>query len=141
MIGALVAKLSAKSAYDSLNRRDISSFISSWAEDAIFIFPGEVPISGKHQGKQNIEIIFQTFLAQFPRFNFSIKNILVKNIFDLIGTNVIAVEWDIAGENKDGAEFSNSGVSIIEIRGMKARQVQDYFFDYKRLQEAWGEPT
>jgi len=141
MIGALVAKLIAKSAYDSLNRRDISSFLSGWADDAIFIFPGEVPISGTHQGKQNIEKIFQTFLAQFPHFKFSIKNILVKNLFDLVGTNVIAVEWDIAGENKDGVIFSNSGVSIIEIRGMKARQVQDYFFNYTNLQKAWGEPT
>ncbi|MGW8247306.1 MAG: nuclear transport factor 2 family protein [Acidiferrobacterales bacterium] len=138
MIGTLVARLSAKAAYNSLNRRDISAFLSGWAEDATFIFPGEVPISGTHQGKQNIEKIFQTFLAQFPRFNFSLKNILVKNVFDLIGSNVIAVEWDITGENKDGLQFSNSGVSIIELRGMKARQVQDYFFDYTTLQKAWG---
>lgn len=140
MIGALVAKLTAKSAYNSLSGRDISSFLSGWADDAIFIFPGEVPISGKHQGKKNIEKVFQTFLAQFPHFKFSVKNILVKNLFDLIGNNVVAVEWDIAGENKDGAQFSNSGVSIIEIRGMKARHVQDYFYSYDKLQKAWGEP-
>ena len=56
MIGAMIGKRRVRSAFASLNRRDLPAFLANWAEDATFIFPGDVPgVSGKIEGKKAIE--------------------------------------------------------------------------------------
>lgn len=139
MIGAIIAKRKVRSAMDALNRRDLSGFLADWREDATFIYPGTLSVSGRVEGKKAIEQWFQKFLEQFPKVNFIPKNVSVQNIFALGGTNVVAVEWDVALTNREGKDFQNSGVSIVNIKKGKAILVRDYIFDHEVLKRAWGE--
>ena len=139
MIGAIIVKKKVYSAFTSLSQRDLPTFLANWAEDATFIYPGSITVSGKWEGKKVIEEWFKKFMEQFPKVNFTLKNVCVKNIFALGSTNVVTVEWDIAVTNKEGRDFQNSGVTVINIKKGKAILVRDYIFDTEVLKEAWGE--
>ena len=139
MIGAMIAKQKISSAFNALNNRDFESFLAGWRDDCTFIFPGNLPISGKMEGKPAIEKWFKNLLDQFPKLTFTIKNLCVDNIFDFVGSNTVAAHWDINYTNKDGKENQYSGVTIINIKFGKAVFVKDYLFDPdKKLKAAWG---
>ena len=140
MIGALIAKKKIASAFDALNRRDISAFLSAWRDDCVFMYPGDISVSGKMEGKATIEKWFRNFMEQFPKIKITLKSVCVKNIFDFTGTNVVAAQWDVEYTNRDGKEIQNTGVTIINTRMGKALSVTDYYFDPgQKFREAWGE--
>ena len=139
MIGAIIAKKKAFSGFDALNRHDLDTFMTSWAEDGIYIFPGSLSISGETKGKKAIRELFQKFLDKFPSINFTVKNIFVQNIFALGSTNVIAVEWDVKYKNQEGEEFENSGVTVVQVEKGKVVLVREYIFDVELEKRAWGE--
>ena len=139
MIGAIIAKRKARSSFDCLNRRELHTFLRDWADDATFVYPGNLSVSGKMEGKAAIDDWFQKFMNWFPDVNFTVKNVCVENIFALGGTNVLAVEWDVALTNRDGKEFENNGVTVITLKKGKAVQVCDYIHLGETAKEAWGE--
>ncbi len=139
MIGAIIVKSKVRSAFASLNRRDLPAFLSGWAEDATFIYPGNISVSGKMQGKKTIQEWFEKYLDQFPTLKFTLRSVSVQNIFAFGGTNVVAVEWDINLTNREGRDFQNSGVTIINVRKGRVILVRDYIFDTEGLKKAWGE--
>ena len=140
MIGSLIVKKKVSAAFEALNRRDFSTFLSGWTDDAVFVYPGDLSVSGETKGKAAIENWFQRFLDQFPSIKFTLKNVCVENIFDFLGTNTAAVEWDIDLTNRDGKEIQNSGMTIINIEKGKAVWVKDYIFNTgQKFKEAWGE--
>ena len=139
MIGAFIAKKKISSAFDALNRRDFPTFSSAWRDDCVFIYPGDIPVSGRIEGKAAIEKWFQNFLDQYPKLKFTIKNICVENIFDFVGTNVVTAHWDIDLTNRDGKEVQNSGITIITIKFGKALFVKDFIFDTgEKFRTAWS---
>ena len=139
MIGALIAKKKVSSAFDALNRRDFSAFLSAWRDDCVFIYPGDISVSGKMEGKASIKNWFQNFMEQFPKIKFTLKNICVENIFDFVGTNVVMAHWDVDLTNRDGKEIQNSGVTVINIKLGKASLVIDYILDTgDKFKTAWG---
>jgi ketosteroid isomerase-like protein len=129
MIGAFIAKKKVASAFDALNRRDFSAFLSAWRDDCVFIYPGDISVSGKMEGKASIENWFQNFMDQFPKIKLTLKNICVENIFDFVGTNVVTAHWDVNLTNRNGKEIQNSGITIIKVKFGKALSVIDYIFD------------
>jgi len=138
MIGAIIVKSKVRSAFACLNRRDLPAFLSGWAEDATFIYPGNISVSGKMQGKKTIEGWFRKYLDQFPTLKFTLRSVSVQNIFAFGGTNVVAVEWDINLTNREGKDFQNSGVTIINVKKGRVILVRDYIFDTEGLKKAWG---
>ena len=139
MIGALIAKNKVSSAFDALNRRDFSAFLSAWRDDCVFVYPGDISVSGKMEGKASIKNWFQNFMEQFPKIKFTLKNICVENIFDFVGTNVVMAHWDVDLTNRDGKEIQNSGVTVINIKLGKASLVIDYILDTgDKFKTAWG---
>jgi len=139
MIGAIIAKRMARSAFDTLNRHDLATSIASWAEDATWTFPGDVPISGETKGKKAIEATFAKWMERFPKINFTVKDIFVSNIFALGATNNIAVEWDVVETDGEGKEFHNNGVTITRVKGGKVVSMRDYISNTDILKESWGE--
>jgi len=67
MIGSLIAKQKIASGYDALNNRDVEAFLAAWRDDCTFIYPGNLPVSGKMEGKSAIEKWFKNFFDQFPK--------------------------------------------------------------------------
>jgi len=129
MIGTLVARKAIAKAFRALDDHDLSGFMSAWREDGTFIYPGEIPESGTFQGKNAVEGWFRRFLEQFPQIHFNITDLCVRNLFDLLGTNVIAVHWKIQLTNREGKVGENYGVTVITIEHGKVVQAKDYIFD------------
>jgi len=66
MIGAIIAKRKARGSLQHLNRGDVQAFLEDWADDAVFIYPGNLPISGTIKGKPAIDDWFRRFVNQYP---------------------------------------------------------------------------
>lgn len=139
MIGAVIAKKAIANAFKALNQHNLPRFMSAWRDDGIFIYPGDIPESGLFKGKESVEGWFRNFLEQFPRIQFDIQDICVKNIFALSGNNVVSVHWNIQLTNRDGREGENSGVTVITIVGGKVLHVKDFIFDLgDNFKRNWG---
>jgi len=139
MIGALVARKAIANAFEALNRHDLTKFMSAWRDDGAFIYPGEIPASGTFRGKSAVEGWFRNFFDQFPRIQFDVQDICVRNISALTGTNVVAVHWNIQLTNRDGRVGQNSGVTVISIKGGKVFLVKDFIFDLgENFKLNWG---
>jgi ketosteroid isomerase-like protein len=141
MIGALVARKALAGAFDALNRHDLPTFMSAWRDDGVFVYPGEIPESGTFQGRSAVEGWFHHFFEQFPRIAFDIQNLCVRNIFDLSGTNVVAVHWNLQLTNREGREGQNSGVTVVNIKRGKVFLVKDFLFDLgDNFRRNWSAP-
>ena len=141
MIGALMARKALAGAFDALNRHDLPKFMSAWRDDGVFVYPGEIPESGTFQGKSAVEGWFCHFFEQFPGIRFDVQNICVRNIFDLAGTNVVAVHWNIQLTNREGRVGQNSGVTVVHIQRGKVVLVKDFIFDLgDNFRRNWSAP-
>jgi len=141
MIGALIARKAIARAFDAMNRHDLQKFMSAWREDGVFVYPGDIPESGTFQGKSAVEGWFRHFFEQFPRIRFDIQDLCVRNIFDLSGTNVVGVHWNIQLTNREGRVGQNSGVTVVNIKRGKVFLVKDFIFDLgDNFRRNWSAP-
>ena len=139
MIGAIIAKKAIADAFKALNRHDLVKFMSAWRDDGVFVYPGDIPESGSFKAKSSVESWFRNFFDQFPKIQFDVQDICVKNIFALSGTNVVSVHWNIQLTNRDGREGQNSGVTVINIVSGKVSLVKDFIFDLgENFRLNWG---
>jgi ketosteroid isomerase-like protein len=139
MIGTLIAKKSIAASFEAMNQQDLDKFMSSWRDDGVFIYPGEIPESGTFESKGEVRNWFQNFFNKYQKIQFDIQNICVNNIFDLTGSNVVAVHWHLSLTNLDGREGQNSGVTVISIEGGKVFLAKDYIFDLgENFKLNWG---
>ena len=129
MIGALLARKALAAAFDALNRHDLPQFMSAWRDDGAFVYPGGIPASGTFEGKTAVEGWFRRFFEQFPTIQFDVHDICVRNVFDVSGTNVVAVHWDLQLKNREGRAGRNSGVTVVRIKGGRVYSVKDFIFD------------
>ncbi|HUI55587.1 MAG TPA: nuclear transport factor 2 family protein [Bryobacteraceae bacterium] len=129
MIGALVARRALVKAFDALNHHDLTKFMSAWRDDGAFIYPGDIPESGAFKGRNAVEAWFRRFFEQFPEIRFNLRDVCVRNLFDLSGTNVVAVHWDLHLTNREGREGHNSGVTVVSIEHGRVYLVKDFIFD------------
>ena len=140
MIGALLARKAIAGAFDALNRHDLSAFMSAWRDEGVFIYPGEISVSGTFEGKSAVEGWFKNFLEQYPKIQFDVHDICVRTIGALTGTNVIAAHWTVQLTNRTGRVGQNSGVTVITAEGGKVRFVKDFIFDLgENFRLNWGE--
>ena len=139
MIGALLAKKAIAGAFDALNRHDLPRFMSSWRDDGVFVYPGDIPESGRFQGRAAVEGWFRRFFDQFPEIRFDIRDVCVRSLLDLAGTNVVAVHWNIHLTNRQGRVGQNSGVTVISIERGRVFQAKDFIFDLgDNFRRNWG---
>ena len=141
MIGAIIAKRKLRSAFDALNNHDLDKFLADWSDEATFIYPGDVSVSGEYKGKQAIKEWFRKMIKQCPEIHFTTQHVCLQNIFDMTGTNHVAVEWDVELTNKDGQQVRNRGVTRIDMKMGKAVLVMDYIFDLEAVKKEWGEDS
>lgn len=139
MIGAILARRAIRDAFRALDQHNLSKFMSTWKDDGVFVYPGDISASGSFEGKSSVESWFRNFFDQFPKIHFDIQDICVKNIFAFSGTNVVSVHWNIELTNRDGREGLNSGVTVINIVGGKVSGVKDFIFDLgENFRLNWG---
>jgi ketosteroid isomerase-like protein len=139
VIGALIAKALARRSFEAINRGDVAAFMANWSEDAKLTYPGSLSVSGTKTGKAEIESWFRHFKEAIPTRTFRVISISVSNIFDFLGNNVIAVQWDNRPVNQKGEEFYIRGATIATARWGKIMDSITYVFDYEQLPRLWGE--
>jgi ketosteroid isomerase-like protein len=140
MIGALLIKRKVPAAFEATNRHDIEAVLENYSEDIILVYPGDASVSGTYHGKDEVRAFLHRWFEQFPSVCFKVKSVAVSNLFDMIGNNVVAIEYEVDVVNRDGLEFHNSGVTIATVRKGKAVHSQDYFSDTgEKLRAVWGE--
>lgn len=141
MIGALLARKALMGAFRALDQHDLHQFMSAWREDGVFVYPGEIPESGTFQGKSAVEGWFRRFFEQFPSIRFDIQDLCVRNLFDIVGTNVVAVHWNLHLTNRDGRVGENSGVTVVSIERGRVVFVKDFIFDLgDNFRRNWSAP-
>ena len=139
MIGTIIAKNNLIRSFQALNNHDLDGFMSAWRDDGVFIYPGELSVSGTFEGRDAVEKWFRNFFDHYPKLYFDVHDICFKNIFDFTGNNVAAIHWNLEVTNRDGREGQNSGVTVITIEGGKAVRVKDYIFDQgQNFKLNWG---
>ncbi len=129
MIGAWLAQRKTPALYAAFNRHDLKAVLANIADDVTFVFPGDVRASGVHSGKEALARWFEQFFAQFPTLRFTVRQVTVANLFDLVGNNVVATRWDVEVVNRGGRQGQNSGVTVTTLRRGKAVHIQDFIFD------------
>jgi ketosteroid isomerase-like protein len=141
MIGAIIARQAVKSGFDALNDRNIDNFMKAWGDNCIWIYPGKVSAGGRYTGKAEVRKWFERFQEQYPQMKFTLNHLGVGNIFAFGGSNVISAQWDLELVNKDGMSFSNSGVTVLTIKGAKVIHGQDFMTvtDGEEYKKAWGD--
>jgi ketosteroid isomerase-like protein len=139
MVGAFIAKRKVRAAFSSFNDRDIPTFLESWDENATFVYPGDLSVSGSAKGRSAIEAWFTYLIDVGPSVHFTLKSIAVENVFDVLGSNVLCAEWENAVTNREGKKMVIHGVSVIRLRRGKITHVRDYIFDTEKLPLAWCE--
>jgi len=139
MIGTLVTRILIKRAFKALNRHDLEAFLSYWSDDAVFVYPGSLKVSGEARGKAGIREWFGRALERFPDMHFDVKGIYLKNVFSFGASNSVAVESLITGTGPEGVRYNSLYVTLIHIRWAKACMVQDFPFDFENVRRAWGE--
>jgi ketosteroid isomerase-like protein len=138
MIGALLAKRAAAGAFDAINRHDLPALVAGLRDDAVFTAPGNTPGSGTFEGKAAIEAWFRRWFELFPETKFEVQDVCVRNIFDLVGTNVIAAHWHSQITNREGRTGKNSGVLLIKAQRGKVVALKDFIFDAEGHRRDWG---
>ncbi len=139
MIGTLLTKRKALIAIEKLNRGDLKGYLDGWADDGVFIYPGDIHvISGLHAGKEAVGKWFQHFFDQFPHRHFTVQHVAVTNLFDWVGNNVLAIHWEAEVTNRFGNPARGAGITLVTIRRGKTVRVEDYIFDTgDRFRAAW----
>ncbi len=140
MIGALMAKRKTAQAFEHYNKGDLKNFLAGWHDKSIWVYPGNLSVSGEHKGKAAVEKWFQHYMDHFSSTNIIVKSIMVRNIFDFVGTNTVSVIWDETVKTKSGEVYNLNGITLIYLRFGKVDCAKDYVFNTdEELRKAWDE--
>lgn len=124
--------------YDALNRRDLAAIMSWFADDAVFEFPGNTPMSGRFEGKPAIEAWWRRWVERYEYVHFTVRHAALGNPLRLNVSNTLFVAWDVEVRTVDGVTASASAVSFTRVRRGKVVYARDYFFDPAVLEGVWG---
>lgn len=120
-----------------INSRNVEELLSHWSDDAILVYPGNLPFSGEIQGRAMLTAFFEVYMQQFPQLEFVTKNAYIKNMYALGLSNRLATEIDVKYTNRFGKKFENSVMSSLEIKNGKLVYDKDYYYDIDSLHAAW----
>jgi ketosteroid isomerase-like protein len=125
--------------YDrSINRLDLDRTMASWADDAVFEFPGHSTISGRFVGKPAIRAWWQRVFERASEVRFVPRHVAFANPFLLTFANTMFTELEVDITTKDGRTVHAELVSVVRFRRGKAVHARDYFLDPSVEEVLWG---
>jgi ketosteroid isomerase-like protein len=124
MIGALLAKRNARTRFAARAANDVETFLSFFADEAVFKFPGDPPVGGTFRGREAIRAQFEQFREWTANARFELVNVFVSRLFALGATNEVAVQWRMRL-----ADTSNEGIAIVHVRRGKIVLLHEFLFD------------
>ena len=91
MIGALLAKSIVRKGFATVTGGNVEALTSVFDQEAAVIYPTKGTISGLPA----ILDFYRHFKTVFPQVRVDVKEVAVANLFDLVGTNVLAVCFEV----------------------------------------------
>ncbi len=129
MIGAILLKRAANDGFAEVNRHDLEALLERYHEDAVFEFPVDSVMSGRHVGLEEIRGFYEQWFEFMPTIRFTVQHTAVEDIFALTATNNGYVEWEVDQSDREGKQYHATGITKLQIDGGKIRHVKDYVFD------------
>jgi uncharacterized protein len=136
--GMMFERLLARTYDRSINRLDLERTMESWADDAVFEFPGRSTISGRFAGKPAIRAWWQHVFERVREVRFVPRHVAFANPFLLTWANTMFTELEVDITTKDGISVHAELVSVMRFRRGKAVFARDYFLDPSVEETLWG---
>ena len=77
MIGALLVKRMVPAAFEATNQHDIEAVLKNYSEDIIFVYPGDVSVSGTYHSKDEVRPFFKDSSTSLQRRKNIIPSVLL----------------------------------------------------------------
>lgn len=133
MFEALVART-----FRPINRKDLDAWMRAWADDAVFDFPGQSPISGHFVGKQEIAAWWRRWFDRMEEVRFTPRHVAFANPLGFSVANTVFTELTVDVRTTDGLTAHALMVNVSRVRGGKIVEARDYFFDPAVEEAVWG---
>jgi ketosteroid isomerase-like protein len=121
-----------------INRKDLDAWMRAWADDAVFDFPGDSPISGHFEGKAAIEAWWRHWFDRMAEVRFSPVHVAFANPLGFSIANTVFTQLTVDVTTKDGLTAHADLVNVSRVRGGKIVEARDYFFDPSVEEPVWG---
>ena len=105
---------------------DVDAVVAAMTDDCSYEHSSELGVEGVRKGKKEIAEWFQGWKKEFPKRKFVVKNICFKGSCLPSPSNVVMVEWGCVDTYKEGTEYQYDGVTVLEIKNMKAFRASEY---------------
>ncbi len=128
MIESWIVKRMVRSAWDRMGQDDydVDALMAGFSEDIVWENTSELGVGETLRGKKNVADWFQRWKKEFPKRKFAVKNVCLKGTCLPSPDNVGMVEWSCVETDKEGREFQYDGVTVIEMKRMKAFRASEY---------------
>lgn len=117
-MSGLTPKEAVKIIFYAINTRNLEPLYDILDAEAVFNFPGTKPLVGPTKIKGFFKILFR----RFPKLEFTTGRLITED-------NCAAVEWTNQGVNRNGSNYANAGVTVIELRNGQILYMSDTFKD------------
>jgi uncharacterized protein len=95
----------------------------SFAPDAIWEYPGDLPLSGTYQG---VEEIVGTFLGGAAELMAPGTRVTIELVNVIAGGDQVAAEWTSRATSRNGTTYHNRNVGIFTVRDGKIVSIREY---------------
>jgi uncharacterized protein len=95
----------------------------SFAPDAIWEYPGDLPLSGTYRG---IDAIADTFLGDSPELMAPGTQVAIELVNTIADGDQVAAEWTSRATGRNGTPYHNRNVGIFTVRDGKIVSVREY---------------
>lgn len=118
--------------FELLSHGDWEAVVSALDEDVLHTFPGEHPLGGTRNGREEVLLWFERLGRLFPGHSFQVHRVLVRG-----GpwSTWVAVRWTARLRPAAGEPYENNGTHWIHLRWGRARSFHGYL-DTQRIAEA-----
>jgi ketosteroid isomerase-like protein len=130
MLGAVLLQRWTKKNFNRLvAQKDVEAVMRGWSENGVFELPGTSALSGRFEGRREIEAWLRKWFDSIATIEFSVKRVAVTNPLAIGFTNDVMIEWEVREATHRGASVTARGITVWELRGGKLIAARDYFFD------------
>jgi len=102
----------------ALNNRNYTEFQKRLTENAVLDFPGP----GRIKSRRKIISFIKALFRRFPQLEFTIHEVIAES-------DRACIVWTNKGERNDGEPYTNSGITLLQMRDEKIDFISDYFKD------------
>jgi len=121
--------------FGRLSRGEWEAVVAALDEDVLHTFPGDHPLGGSRNGREDVLLWFERLGRLFPGHSFEVQRVLVRG-----GpwSTWVAVRWRAELRPAVGEPYENRGTHWIQLRWGKVKSFHGYL-DTQRIAAACDE--